>query len=356
MISKENYEIWMIDYLDGNLSEEDQKLFLQFLDEHPEYKEELKDLDKTFLSPEESIPYDKTDLFKTEADEIGIPYKDYIAIKETEEGLNPEEIEWKESFVKENNANNIFFEEYKKTFIKTIHSVCYPYKNALKRVHFAPFLTIKNVKQFSIAATIAILLSIGSLSILKQNTKQVDPIASNNKSAERIDSVDVLMHNNIAQTNKPAITKQTTKNQDQRKSTISHIKQLAVTKSIKEHLIERDTIPLIANSAPIQKLHTERVNAYEIGLNEMMPILISIKLQEKQEQDLAKREYISKESERLQRQAWFVTQSARVLNLLSGNNTKIHKIVNEEGELIAYQVESRNITVSNKIRNLSVTN
>jgi len=55
MISTENYEIWMIDYLDGNLSEEDQVRLFQFLAENPHLNEELKGLDNLVLNPVDEV-------------------------------------------------------------------------------------------------------------------------------------------------------------------------------------------------------------------------------------------------------------------------------------------------------------
>ena len=72
---------------DGNLSESDQRLLLRFLDENPDLKNELEDLDKTTLHPLKNHTKIKMALLKTPADEVGLDYAEYIAIKEARRRL-----------------------------------------------------------------------------------------------------------------------------------------------------------------------------------------------------------------------------------------------------------------------------
>jgi hypothetical protein len=55
-----NYESYAIDYLDGNLSESDQRAFETFLERHPDIFEEIRDLDKmTVVAPSAHYPQRK---------------------------------------------------------------------------------------------------------------------------------------------------------------------------------------------------------------------------------------------------------------------------------------------------------
>ena len=49
-ITKENYGAYVIDYLDGNLSEKEQELLLHFLEQHPDLKEEAEELKSVSVS------------------------------------------------------------------------------------------------------------------------------------------------------------------------------------------------------------------------------------------------------------------------------------------------------------------
>ncbi len=354
MISKENYEIWMIDYLDGNLTEENKKLFLQFLDLHPNLKDELEDMDKAILTPDESLILDKTDLFKTEGDEMDIPYPEFVAIKEMEEGLNEAEIHWKNIYIQQNKGNEDIFNAYKKTILKTIKTIHFPNKGNLKRVTVAPIFSINTLKRISIAASIAIILSFGSWSIFKQKNNPLRPVA--------FKQTQVDIEGPVKKDTKKPLEESMTENNankkiiEERKKVDPEKLQIAKIEHKHNLLQEKDSMNLIAYSAPLNKIQTTKVNAYEVGLNVMMPILIENKLQSKEENETAVKEYISKESERLRRSAKAISGGMKVLGFLSGNNPTFNKVLNEEGEMVAFKMESKSISVSKKIKNIPVTN
>lgn len=71
-IDKHNYEEWMVDHLEGNLSPEQEVIFQNFLSEHPELNAELEMFNNTFLVADESVIHpDKNALKKKEAKIIG---------------------------------------------------------------------------------------------------------------------------------------------------------------------------------------------------------------------------------------------------------------------------------------------
>lgn len=61
-ISKENYEAWMLDYLEGRLRGKQLALFEQFLSEHPELREEAKGVEDMHLEADERFFQDKSRL------------------------------------------------------------------------------------------------------------------------------------------------------------------------------------------------------------------------------------------------------------------------------------------------------
>lgn len=63
-ININNYEEWMIDYIEGNLSQEQQKEFAEFLAFHPELKGELEIFQQTKLQPDLNIVYAGKDALK----------------------------------------------------------------------------------------------------------------------------------------------------------------------------------------------------------------------------------------------------------------------------------------------------
>ena len=123
MVSKENYEIWMMDYLDGTLSDTDEATLLQFLEENPQLKEELNGLDNTILKPTETSFNLKSNLLKTPAQEYEMDYPEYVAVKELEEELSADEQAWKSSYLKKNKKHSRLFALYSKTILKADYNI-----------------------------------------------------------------------------------------------------------------------------------------------------------------------------------------------------------------------------------------
>ena len=65
IIDRSNYEIWLIDWLDGNLDEARTKQLLAFLDENPDLKEEADSLKLSRIFPDNIKPVKKENLKKS---------------------------------------------------------------------------------------------------------------------------------------------------------------------------------------------------------------------------------------------------------------------------------------------------
>ncbi len=64
MINRSNYELWFIDFLEGQLSPENEMLLFRFLKEYPDLKDELEEMKQAFLSPANINIRDKENLYK----------------------------------------------------------------------------------------------------------------------------------------------------------------------------------------------------------------------------------------------------------------------------------------------------
>ena len=350
MISKDNYEIWMMDYLDGNLSDSDQELLLQFLEENPHLKEELNGLDNTILSPINETFNDKTGLLKSQADEYQIEYSEYIAIKEVEEGLDKDELKWKKDYLNENSEHSKLFLLYTKTLLKADQTIRYQFKGSLKRVKLIPALKVSSIKRISAAAAIALLLSVGTLPFLKKSADNIQTVAVN-------DTPSLITM--------PKIKKgkvDNSKNNVEEKSIAAkkvHAEKVKTSSKIiqkeksnnSSNIDRREEINLTPlQNMGIEPIKSHRLNAYEVGLNNMMPIIIANNLEKKEKEYLAMKSHVNEESQRLSRSARAIVSGVKVINFLAGNETTMKKVVNEDGQLVAYQVESDNISIRQRIK------
>ena len=64
-INRNNYEIWFIDYADGKLSAEDKKELFQFLQTHPDLKEEFESFENVKLETDNTVFENKEALKKS---------------------------------------------------------------------------------------------------------------------------------------------------------------------------------------------------------------------------------------------------------------------------------------------------
>lgn len=67
-INRNNYEIYMVDYLDGQLSKDDEQDLMQFLEKNPDLKEELDLIQNTSL-PDAEVVFDGKDVLKKNLEE-----------------------------------------------------------------------------------------------------------------------------------------------------------------------------------------------------------------------------------------------------------------------------------------------
>ncbi len=356
MITINNYEEYIIDYLDGMLSKKDQIEFEQFLDQHPHIKKEMEGINDMVIEPEDISFLDKSSLLKTDADDLNIPFEDYIAIKEIETGLDKNEEEWKKEYIAESNENEKAFVTYQKTKLQSDNAVRFPNKASLKRATIIPLFSITTLRKVSAAAVIAILLSIGTFPYLKESGDQI-------KSVAVVDppSLIVLPKKTNAQSkekkpvkkeqNKSSVSTEvsTSENKTEQKESVEIIKET-------QHVREEEFIEPLVNRQIDIKISNRPLNAYEIGLNEMMPIIIANNLEEAKENELAMENHVQSESQKLSRSVKALGTGIRFINYISGSPTSVKKYINEDGEMVAYQLESDNISFSRKIKSMPVTN
>lgn len=85
-----NYEIWLIDYLDGNLGSGRTELLLNFLEENPDIREELDDLISYKINPD-SDSFSNKEGLKKSADDLSESQFELLCIAGAENDLQEEQ-------------------------------------------------------------------------------------------------------------------------------------------------------------------------------------------------------------------------------------------------------------------------
>ncbi|MFA5329184.1 MAG: hypothetical protein WC384_15425 [Prolixibacteraceae bacterium] len=130
-ITRENYEPFFLDFLEGNLVENKIDQFLDFLEQNPGLKEELQLFENVHI-PEESIVYpEREKLYKSAVDEKEVAGKRMVAYLEGD--LKDDDRKSFEAWIATNPELKNEYELYNKTRLVPNSAIQYPGKNKLYR-------------------------------------------------------------------------------------------------------------------------------------------------------------------------------------------------------------------------------
>ena len=143
MIDRSNYEIWFIDWLDGNLTDTEAKQILHFLEDNPDLKEEFNGLTFIRLNPVNDSFADKGHLKKTYSD-LSTSQFEYLSIAYLENDLSPEQKDELKEITDSDPEKKILFELIQKMKLLPV-SLSFKNKNRLIRRTLS-----QNVVRFSL--------------------------------------------------------------------------------------------------------------------------------------------------------------------------------------------------------------
>lgn len=184
-ISRDNYEIWFIDYLDGKLTVEQTAVLMAFLQENPDLEEELNSVSEVKLNPE-SIPFNaKASLKKYSSDTITPHNIDQYIVRHIDMELNPSEIDEMYAYLKRNPEKNKDLALFQRTRVQPDLTISFPDKNSLKRHSVAEKTHLNIRRAIAIAASVIIILTI-SLAIFRNKTERSSFQAEFNKKTNNL--------------------------------------------------------------------------------------------------------------------------------------------------------------------------
>jgi hypothetical protein len=197
-----NYEIWLIDYLDGALDEVRIKLLLSFLNENPDIKEEFADILTYTIKPATGSFKHKNSLKKSASD-LSDKQFEYLCISASENDLSEHQKEELEMIVAENQDKKKTFEIINR--LKLVAPVVkYNKKSGLRKLTLSQKTVRMSVIGLSAAAGIAIMISLFNIPADKK--EELKPLTSANLTGN---SNEVKTStNNIAANIKTAVKKE----------------------------------------------------------------------------------------------------------------------------------------------------
>ena len=334
-INRNNYEVWFVDFLDGNLDEVSRQELYAFLKKNPDLAKELEQFADISLPVNNIVFHNKERLLKTEADLMDIDYPDYLLIKRMEEGLSHEEETQLEQLYKENRTLKNRDEEFQKTRLAG-GDIVFNSKEKLLRKQVIPLKSM--VIRLVAAASLLVMMFLGYKMINsgeKPTGMAMVPLEPINKvyleSDWRINSNSLVSVSLINY--EPGVSPAEAHN-------------LNTTNTSGYNLQERFgfevEIPLIANNKNIL-LPVDIPNAYETGLRHMMPLYLDINnnssfLVNGGENDIKERE----ES--------FLVRGLQFFDKVGANIIQFEQVFDEEGNFVAYNFKAGSIEMQKKVK------
>lgn len=192
-IDRSNYEIWLIDWLDGNLSEKQVEELISYLEMNPELKEEFAGISSVSLKPATSTFLNKDNLKKSSAD-LSESQFEYLYVAYLENDLNDYQRDELMQIIGQ-------YPEKKKSFDLIQNAKITPgaikYKHKNKLIKRTPVQKIVRMSFLGLSAAASVAILIAIYLMVPQNK-------SNDNVRDGMHAVSTPVDNNIA---KPAVNK-----------------------------------------------------------------------------------------------------------------------------------------------------
>jgi hypothetical protein len=162
-INRNNYEVFFIDYLDGNLTPTEEEMLRMFLNQNPDLAQELTSLQNIKLQPVDAIFSTKSSLKKQESINGISDNFEYLCIAKIEEDITENEQIELNKLLKNDKQKQSILKLYQKLKLKPNNALVYKHKTHLKRIKLFS-LSYNNIRSIgSIAAALVLFFAVSSL-------------------------------------------------------------------------------------------------------------------------------------------------------------------------------------------------
>lgn len=180
-INKHNYELFFLDFAEGNLSKSQIKDLNKFLSNNPDLRIQYKSFKNVTLKPKQ-IKYEKKEklIKQTQSKLFDITHFEYLLIAELEKDNSVEEEKELEKLINKKTEQALQLSLYKKTKLKANESIVYPLKNQLKRRVIPIYFKISSYAAALIIAMFLIVNQFSFYNINQTNAASLTIVEKNN--------------------------------------------------------------------------------------------------------------------------------------------------------------------------------
>ncbi len=130
-ITRDNYESWFLDYLEGNLDPEQMEMVRRFKIEHPDLADETEEV-SPFLKADSGLVYPGKHLLKKEVYDDPVHFEQ-SAIAAMEGNMSDEELSQFHTWIDKNPDRQKFVKEFEQCRLVPDKEITFPGKNRLKK-------------------------------------------------------------------------------------------------------------------------------------------------------------------------------------------------------------------------------
>jgi hypothetical protein len=157
-INRQNYELYLLDYIEGNLPDNMELAVLTFLNNNPDIAKDVKELTENIFSPETIKFSPKESLKKNPLQDIpGISKFEQLSIAYLENEISAWELNDLNNAISLSEEKNKEHKLIQKTKLQADYAIIFKGKNQLKHFNSGAWLT-KNRNYFALAASIVLLI------------------------------------------------------------------------------------------------------------------------------------------------------------------------------------------------------
>lgn len=351
-ITANNYQEFLLDYFEGNLSKEEIDMLHKLARENSNIREELENFEEIPLTPPPIELNIKNSLYRTDNEGTELNNAEYLIVKHLEEGLTPYEEKILSHEYKSEKAKEREIAIMKMAKLQPGEET-FQLKSKVKRV-LVIRLSVSTARK---AAAIAILLIATTISLWFANdmniskeplvakvekTENIKPIISN-KTSEKESNTSDREHNTQKSTTSSEKTEKTITNSNQEIDNKEINTETIINKEDEQqkNIDLQPMQPLTAMAATVTS-DEQDINAYEIGVNHMMPLYIAM-LNNKPSEATA-------QENTTPRRLTLLEGGIKVFNLISGRDYRMEICEDKDGNVTEYNLITENRIINRQIR------
>ncbi|MFW5805815.1 MAG: hypothetical protein ACOCVX_04725 [Bacteroidales bacterium] len=167
-INKHNYEAYLLDFMEGNLSAKDAKALEAFLHDNPQLDADIFDTSGLKLNPHENLHYNRKNTLKRDEEMPEFNQREKLLIGLAENDLNETEKQHAETLLSSDPSAIEDYKLYRRSKLQPDKNIIYPDKSTLKKK--SPLISMKQLQYIAVAAVITGLLVVGMLQLNILNT------------------------------------------------------------------------------------------------------------------------------------------------------------------------------------------